>query len=69
MTKKLILVLVCLACVLGGFAQKPSDTSTSQMEKLDRGLVALKTATTGSYFLSWRLLGPDNNNTVFSIIK
>lgn len=69
MTKKLILVLVCLACVLGGFAQKPSDTSTSQMEKLDRGLVALKTATTGSYFLSWRLLGTDNNNTVFSILR
>ena len=69
MTKKLILVLVCLACVLGGFAQTPSDTSTSQMEKLDRGLVALKTATTGSYFLSWRLLGTDNNNTVFSILR
>ncbi len=63
------MVLVCLACVLGGFAQKPSDTSTSQMEKLDRGLVALKTATTGSYFLSWRLLGTDNNNTVFSILR
>jgi rhamnogalacturonan endolyase len=39
------------------------------MEKLDRGLVALKTATTGSYFLSWRLLGTDNNNTVFSILR
>lgn len=63
------MVLVCLACVLGGFAQKPSDTSTNQMEKLDRGLVALKTATTGSYFLSWRLLGTDNNNTVFSILR
>ncbi len=69
MIKRQLLVLVCLACVLGGFAQKPSDTSTSQMEKLDRGLVALKTATTGSYFLSWRLLGTDNNNTVFSILR
>ncbi len=55
--------------VLNGFAQKPSDTPVSQMEKLDRGLVAIKTATTGSYFLSWRLLGTDNKNTVFSILR
>ena len=55
--------------VLNGFAQKPSGTPVSQMEKLDRGLVAIKTATTGSYFLSWRLLGTDNKNTVFSILR
>lgn len=69
MIKKVIFVLACMTGVLNGFAQKPSDTPVSQMEKLDRGLVALKTATTGSYFLSWRLLGTDNNNTVFSILR
>ena len=69
MIKKGLFVLACMTGVLNGFAQKPSDTPVSQMEKLDRGLVAIKTATTGSYFLSWRLLGTDNNNTVFSILR
>ena len=69
MIKKVIFVLACMTGVLNGFAQKPSDTPVSQMEKLDRGLVAIKTATTGSYFLSWRLLGTDNKNTVFSILR
>ncbi len=69
MIKKCLFVLACMTGVLNGFAQKPSDTPVSQMEKLDRGLVAIKTATTGSYFLSWRLLGTDNNNTVFSILR
>lgn len=45
MIKRQLLILACMACVLGGFAQKPSDTPVSQMEKLDRGLIAVKVNT------------------------
>ncbi|MBO5626709.1 MAG: hypothetical protein J5953_13105, partial [Prevotella sp.] len=56
MIKRQFLILTCMACVLGGFAQKPSDTPVSQMEKLDRGLIAVK-VNTSQCFLSWRMLG------------
>ena len=50
-----------------GLAQKPTDTPISQMEKLDRGLVVIKHS--GGYFVSWRLLGTDNENTTFEILR
>lgn len=53
---------------LAGYAQKPSDTSVYQMEKLDRGLIVFPT-TAGKCFVSWRLLGTDDNNTTFEILK
>jgi hypothetical protein len=40
---------------------------TRQMEKLDRGLVAVKT--TDGVFLSWRLLGDEPQNLPFNIYK
>lgn len=49
-------------------AQKPTDTSVSQMEKLDRGLVVVRVDATHC-FLSWRLLGTDDQNTSFRILK
>ena len=49
-------------------AQKPTDTSASQMEKLDRGLIAIPT-TSGKCFVSWRLLGTEDNNTTFEVLK
>ena len=52
---------------MAGFAQKPSDTSVSQMEKLDRGLVVIKHS--GGYFVSWRLLGTDDANTTFELLR
>ena len=48
-------------------AQRPDDTPVSQMEKLDRGLVVIKHS--GGYFVSWRLLGTDNQNTTFEILR
>lgn len=45
-------------------AQVP--TPVSQMEKLDRGLVALPAQDKG-IFLSWRLLGTDSKNVCFDI--
>jgi len=45
-------------------------TPTSQMEKLDRGTVALKNAAGTGYFVSWRLLGTeDPATTTFDLLK
>ncbi len=56
---------------MAGFAQKPSDTSVSQMEKLDRGLVVIKypAGKVYKYFASWRLLGTDDQHTTFALLK
>ena len=44
-------------------------TPISQMEKLDRGLVAIPTSTTAN-FVSWRLLGTDDKaNTTFDLLR
>lgn len=42
------------------------QTPVSQMEKLDRGLVALPAQNQG-IFLSWRLLGTDSKHVCFDI--
>jgi autotransporter-associated beta strand protein len=39
-----------------------------QMEKLNRGLVAIRTSTT-SVFLSWRVLGSDPDNIAFNLYR
>ena len=65
--KRLLILLLC-GLSLTGYAQKPSDTSVSQMEKLDRGLIVYP-PTSGKCFVSWRLLGADDNNTTFEILK
>lgn len=67
MIKKVIFVLACMTGVLNGFAQKPFNTPVSQMEKLDRGAVLIKRP--NSYYLSWRLLGTDDTNTTFQILR
>lgn len=44
-------------------------TPTSQMEKLDRGVVAVSTSST-SNFISWRLLGTDDtSSTTFNLLR
>ncbi len=44
-------------------------TPANQMEKLDRGLVAVPTSTTAN-FVSWRLLGTDDKaNTTFDLLR
>ena len=47
-----------LTWAVGSHAQNPWNTPQSQMEKLDRGLVAFPT-TKGKVFVSWRLLGTE----------
>ena len=68
--RRLLTIMLC-ALTLAGYAQKPSDTPSSQMEKLDRGLVVVKyPAGKGfKYFASWRMLGTDNKNTTFELLK
>ena len=65
--KRVILFIAWAFLSICSYAQKPSDTPQSQMEKLDRGLVVIKY--TGGYFVSWRLLGTDDENTSFEILR
>ena len=66
-----------LAWAVNSHAQTLLSTPQSQMEKLDRGLVAFPT-TKGKVFVSWRLLGteaqaPDQSNNdapvTFDLLK
>ena len=68
---KLLCTLLLCTLTWTGYAQKPSDTPTSQMEKLDRGLVVVRyiSGKTVKYFASWRLLGTDDKNTTFALLK
>ncbi len=50
-------------------ASKAQVTPACQMEKLNRGLVAVPTSTTAN-FVSWRLLGTDDKaNTTFDLLR
>ena len=64
----LITFLLSLLTMLPASAQ---ITPRSQMEQLDRGLVAVPTNITGtSNFVSWRLLGTDRKaNTTFDLLR
>lgn len=64
-TSALVGAILMLPTML--FAQAPTDTPASQMERLDRGLVAMKQQK--GIFLSWRLLGTDNTYTTFEVLK
>lgn len=46
-----------------------SSRYTRQAEKLDRGVVAIKTADMDSVFISWRLNGYEPNNAKFNIYR
>ncbi|MCR5241857.1 MAG: rhamnogalacturonan lyase, partial [Prevotella sp.] len=60
------------AMVIGALAMLDANaqvTPVSQMEKLDRGLVAVPTSST-SNFISWRLLGTDDKAaTTFDLMR
>ncbi|MCR5679264.1 MAG: rhamnogalacturonan lyase [Prevotella sp.] len=67
--KRLKLYATTLAlCGLMGL--RAQVTPVSQMERLDRGLVAVPGASTGKTFLSWRLLGTDDKaSTTFDVVR
>ncbi len=68
MNKITSIAAALLFSIGAAFAQSPASTPVSQMEKLDRGLIAFPT-TSGKYFVSWRLLGTDDNYTTFELLK
>jgi rhamnogalacturonan endolyase len=65
MKSRLLIIIGVLWLALSASAQV---TPTSQMEKLDRGLVAVPAQSKG-VFLSWRLLGTDSKETRFNVIR
>ena len=65
MKRTLVVIGILLGLSLSAVAQV---TPVSQMEKLDRGLVIVPARSTGN-FLSWRLLGTDDNSTAFELLK
>ena len=50
-------------------SSKAQITPISQMEKLDRGLVALPANSGSGNFVSWRFLGTDDNNARFDLVR
>ena len=65
--KKIILLALFAVVGVQAFSQEP-NTPVSQMEQLDRGLVAIP-GSSGKCFVSWRLLGTDDENTTFEVLK
>ena len=65
---KFFISSVLAVVATSGYAQQRLNTPQSQMEKLDRGLVAFPT-TEGKVFVSWRLLGTDDPNVSFRLVK
>jgi len=61
-------LMVC-AFALCGHTMQAQNTPTSQMEKLDRGVVALKNGQGSGNFISWRLLGTDNPAVTFNLLR
>lgn len=67
MNRLLLLVTTLCACAATGIHAQV--TPVSQMETLDRGLVAIPTSSTAN-FVSWRLLGTDDKSqTTFDLLR
>src|SRR5688500_2403082 len=62
--RKIRFSLVVLAALLVG----PSVFAQRQMEKLGRGLVAVRTGP-GTAYVGWRLLGTDAENVGFNVLR
>ncbi|MBQ7422998.1 MAG: rhamnogalacturonan lyase [Prevotella sp.] len=67
--RKTIITLLTAVCLTTATAQSP-NTPASQMEKLTRGVVALKNWKGDGNFISWRLLGTDDHaTTAFNLYR
>ncbi len=65
-----LLAIGLFICVGESLAQSQFSTPVSQMEYLKRGVVALKNdKSTGGVFVSWRLLGTDDPEVVFNVLR
>jgi rhamnogalacturonan endolyase len=66
MNKTRLYTTIFLSAML--LCSKAQITPISQMEKLDRGLVALPASSGSGNFVSWRFLGTDDSNTRFDLV-
>ncbi len=65
---KRLICLTMLWSAIGAMAQKGYKTYPEQMERLDRGVIALPAQDEG-IFVSWRLLGTDAKGTTFDLLR
>ena len=63
---RLSLALILGLGANGSFAQ---NTPVSQMEKLGRGVVSVPAKSGTGRFVSWRMLGTDDDKTTFEILR
>lgn len=68
MTRKEIMRIILLLLITVSLASSTVAANTREMERLNRGLVAVHTGSDGVY-LSWRLLGTDPGSTAFYIYR
>lgn len=62
--------LYTLALLLTGTTMaEAQNTPVSQMEKLTRGVVVVPASSGQGRFISWRLLGTDNDATTFDVLR
>ena len=67
MKKKICSIIIALMVAV---AMQAQTTPVSQMEKLDRGVVALPNSSGSGKFVSWRLLGTDDPaRTTFNLLR
>ena len=64
--KRTLLTTLISTAIMAGSAQV---TPVSQMEKLNRGLVAVPSSTGMGNFVSWRFLGTDTDDTRFDLLR
>ena len=65
---KRFICLTMLWSAIGAMAQMGYKTYPEQMERLDRGVIALPAQDEG-IFVSWRLLGTDAKGTTFDLLR
>lgn len=63
---KLYALALLMTTAMGTSAQ---NTPESQMEKLSRGVVVIPAGSGTGRFISWRLLGTDNDETTFDVLR
>lgn len=67
---KLKLLTLSVMLCAGSIAACAWDTPASQMEKLTRGVVAVKNSNGNGNFISWRFFGTDDvNTTTFNVLR
>jgi rhamnogalacturonan endolyase len=62
-------IYLTILLALAAIYLRAQITPLAQMEKLDRGVVALPLYTSGGNFVSWRFLGTDANVTRFDLMR